>query len=300
VISWFWLFPIVVSASFLFRCLLLSIMSFILFFFALFSSSLAKTVTYNFDITWVNAAPDGFSRPVIGINKQWPLPTIEADLGDTVVVKTRNLLSNETTSIHFHGMHQVGTSPSDGPVGVSQCSIPPGGEYTYQFTASPAGTFWYHSHDKGQYPDGLRGQMIVHDRAWEKSLGVDEQIHYSVSDWYHEQMPILLHKFLSPDNPNGILPTPDALLVNDSATPPDIVFEPGKKYLLRIVNMAAVVCSSIQFRKWSFISYRDAVTDWWLTGVEDHDMTVVGIDGVHGKLRLPSAHVADGDTNTLR
>ena len=28
--------------------------------------SVAETVTYNWDITWVNAAPDGFSRPIIG------------------------------------------------------------------------------------------------------------------------------------------------------------------------------------------------------------------------------------------
>lgn len=34
--------------------------------------SSAKTVTYNFDIGWVTAAPDGYSRQVIGINGQWP------------------------------------------------------------------------------------------------------------------------------------------------------------------------------------------------------------------------------------
>jgi hypothetical protein len=32
----------------------------------------AKTVTYDFDIGWVTAAPDGYSRQVIGINGQWP------------------------------------------------------------------------------------------------------------------------------------------------------------------------------------------------------------------------------------
>jgi hypothetical protein len=39
-----------------------------LFFFALtFASySIAATVNYDWDITWVNVAPDGFSRPVIG------------------------------------------------------------------------------------------------------------------------------------------------------------------------------------------------------------------------------------------
>jgi iron transport multicopper oxidase len=30
------------------------------------SYSFAKTVEYNWDITWVYAAPDGFHRPVIG------------------------------------------------------------------------------------------------------------------------------------------------------------------------------------------------------------------------------------------
>lgn len=37
-----------------------------LFILALLSGSLAATVTYNWDINWVEAAPDGFKRPVIG------------------------------------------------------------------------------------------------------------------------------------------------------------------------------------------------------------------------------------------
>jgi iron transport multicopper oxidase len=35
---------------------------------ALAPLSLAKIVTYNWCIDWVRAAPDGFERPVIGIN----------------------------------------------------------------------------------------------------------------------------------------------------------------------------------------------------------------------------------------
>lgn len=143
----------------------------------------AKTVTYNFEIGWVNRCPDGYCRPVIGINNQWPIPTIEADEGDTIVVNTKNNLGNETTSLHFHGMYQAGTPQSDGPVGLTQCPIQPGSSYTYTFTASPAGTHWYHSHDRGQYPDGLRGLMIVHDPSWESSFGVEAQIPLTVSDW---------------------------------------------------------------------------------------------------------------------
>jgi iron transport multicopper oxidase len=98
-------------------------------------------------------------------------------------VNTHNSLGNETTSLHFHGMYQNGTAAYDGDVGVSQCPMSPGNSFTYTFTANPAGTFWYHSHDKGQYPDGLRGKMIVHDPEWEESLNIDEQIYLSMSDW---------------------------------------------------------------------------------------------------------------------
>jgi iron transport multicopper oxidase len=37
--------------------------------------------------------------------------------------------------------------------------------------------------DKGQYPDGLRAPMIVHDREFESKLGYDEEFTFSVSDW---------------------------------------------------------------------------------------------------------------------
>ncbi|KAF2713503.1 multicopper oxidase, partial [Pleomassaria siparia CBS 279.74] len=134
-------------------------MFYLLLFASYASFSLAKTVTYNFDIGWVRAAPDGFERPVIGVNGAWPNPTIEADVGDTIVVNTFNSLGNQSTSLHFHGMYQNETNAYDGGVGVAQCPISPGGFFTYTFKAEPAGTHWYHSHDKGQYPDGLRGIM---------------------------------------------------------------------------------------------------------------------------------------------
>jgi iron transport multicopper oxidase len=67
------------------------------------SHALAKTVTYNWEVGWVTACPDGFCRPVIGINGAWPCPTVDADLGDTMVLNVKNRLGNETTSIHGHG-----------------------------------------------------------------------------------------------------------------------------------------------------------------------------------------------------
>jgi iron transport multicopper oxidase len=35
------------------------------------SSTMGNTVTYDWNIEWMIAAPDGFARPVIGVNGQW-------------------------------------------------------------------------------------------------------------------------------------------------------------------------------------------------------------------------------------
>ena len=83
------------------------------------AGSLAKTVNYDWNVTWEFASPDGFGRPVIGINGEWPCPKIEADVGDLVTINLNNQLGNETTGLHFHGINQVSTNEMDGAVGVS-------------------------------------------------------------------------------------------------------------------------------------------------------------------------------------
>lgn len=102
-----------------------------------FSIALSATVTYDFEVGWVYANPDGLqTRPVIGINGKWPIPMIRATKGDQVVVNVKNSLGNETTSLHFHGLYQNGTTHMDGPASVSQCAIPAGHSFTYNFTVS--------------------------------------------------------------------------------------------------------------------------------------------------------------------
>jgi len=100
------------------------------------SVATAAVVSYDWHVTWVNAAPDGFSRPVIGIDNAWPCPKIEATVGDTVIVTIHNMLGNETTGLHFHGINQILTDEMDGPSGVTQCPVPPGSSITYKFIVS--------------------------------------------------------------------------------------------------------------------------------------------------------------------
>jgi len=52
---------------------------------------LADTVTFDWNIGWVTANPDGMAeRPVIGINGQWPLPLLNITKGDRVIVNVHN------------------------------------------------------------------------------------------------------------------------------------------------------------------------------------------------------------------
>lgn len=95
----------------------------------------AATVTYDFNVTWVRANPDGaFERSVVGINGQWPIPQVRVNKGDTLVANVNNQLGNESTSIHWHGIYQNGTTNMDGAIGVGQCEIAPGSSMTYNFT----------------------------------------------------------------------------------------------------------------------------------------------------------------------
>ncbi|RFU27203.1 hypothetical protein B7463_g9130, partial [Scytalidium lignicola] len=229
---------------------------------ALATVSLSATVTYDWDIGWVTAAPDGFSRPVIGVNGQWPCPPIEATVGDTVVVHLTNSLGNETTSLHFHGISQFGTQVMDGPSGVTQCPIPPGSNFTYTFNINSPGSYWYHSHDMGQYPDGLRGPLIVHDPNDPYIGQYDEELLLTTSDWYHDQTPLLIQQMLVPTNTQVLPPFPEAILLNDSSQA-TFKFTPGKTYKVRVISMAAFAATMLQF--------------------DSHTMRVIEVDGTYIK-----------------
>lgn len=116
----------------------LSLSNFLFGILALLSHGLlacAETVTFDWNITWVTANPDGQQeRPVIGINGQWPIPALNLTKGDRVIANVHNQLGNQSTSIHWHGFFQHGTAEMDGPQGVTQCGIAPGATFTYNFT----------------------------------------------------------------------------------------------------------------------------------------------------------------------
>ena len=92
-------------------------------------------------------------------NGQVPGPTIEARVGDTVVVRLKNSLA-EPTTIHWHGLRIP--AAMDGTE-VVQSPVAPGASFEYRFVVPDAGTFWYHSHtnETVQMERGLYGALIV-------------------------------------------------------------------------------------------------------------------------------------------
>ncbi|KKY27165.1 putative ferrooxidoreductase [Diplodia seriata] len=213
---------------------------------ALLASSLASAATVNLDwnVTWTTANPDGMmERPVIGINGNTPqLTVLNITKGDRVITKLTNGLGNETTSLHFHGFYQNGTNSMDGPPGADQ-----------------VGTYWYHSHTKGQYPDGFRQALIIQDPDSPYAGQYDDEFVISLSDWYHDQMPGLLKQFISVSNPTGAEPVPKAALINDTSDF-TLAVEPGKTYLVHLANVGAF-----------------AGQYFW---VEGHTMKIVEVDGI--------------------
>ena len=113
---------------------------------------------------------------------------------------------------------------------------------------------------KGQYPDGLRGPLIIHDPEFPYKDQYSQEVILTVSDWYHDQMPGLISFFISKANPTGAEPVPNSALFNDTQNL-TISVEPEKTYLFRMVNMGAFAGQYIWF--------------------EGHNITIVEVDGVY-------------------
>ena len=100
----------------------------------------------------------------LGYNKSWPGPRLTVTEGDKVRAIFKNNLK-ESTGVHFHGQRLP--NAMDGVPHITQEPIPPGGSFTYEFTARTPGSHMYHSHHNAtdQVGRGLLGAFIVQPKA---------------------------------------------------------------------------------------------------------------------------------------
>ncbi|KAL8055618.1 hypothetical protein ABFX02_04G067800 [Erythranthe guttata] len=151
------------------------------------SANSARTQHLKWSVEYMHWSPDGVESVVMGINGQFPGPTIRARAGDTINIELTNKLPTEGVVIHWHGIRQIGTPWADGTASISQCAINPGETFVYNFKVDKAGTYFYHGHYGMQRSAGLYGSLIV-----DVAEGEREIIHYNgafnilLTDWWHK------------------------------------------------------------------------------------------------------------------
>jgi FtsP/CotA-like multicopper oxidase with cupredoxin domain len=121
----------------------------------------------------------GTTTETWGANGPLLAPTLRASRGDEVMPRVANGLGEETTTIHWHGMHL----PAVADGGPHQ-TIAPGETWSPTWTIDqPAATLWYHPHPHPETEDqvyrGLVGMFILDDPEAEALALPDD---YGVDD----------------------------------------------------------------------------------------------------------------------
>ncbi|KAF2233008.1 multicopper oxidase [Viridothelium virens] len=224
---------------------------------------------YWLSVTETPLFPDGYLKPTgLVFNNTYPGPVLEACWGDTIRVHVTNFISTEGSTIHWHGIRQLGTNQMDGVNGVTQCPIAQNDTFTYQFLAQQYGHTWYHSHYQTQYSDGVMGGLVIHGPS---SANYDEAFSPAlINDWVHANSTDVLNQELVGGGPlaNSIVfngtgnfrcsdldpfccntaiakVRDNRCPVNTTGSPvpaggPFVkTFQYGKRYLLRLVNSSA-------------------------------------------------------------
>lgn len=173
----------------------------------------AKVRHHKWEVEYMFGSPDCQEHVVMGINGQFPGPTLRAQAGDTIVVELTNKLSTEGVVIHWHGIRQIGTPWADGTASISQCAINPGETFVYRFEVDKPGTYFYHGHLGMQRSAGLYGSLIVDVAKGEKEpFHYDGEFNLLLSDWWHQS--VHEQEVGLSSNPLRWIGEPQSLLIN--------------------------------------------------------------------------------------
>ncbi|KAF8161661.1 laccase [Crassisporium funariophilum] len=232
----------------------------------LISGAIAEALGPKANLHIVNSLikPDGFERSAVLAQGVHPAPLITGKKGDKFHINVVNSLSDATmlrsTSIHWHGIFQHGTTWADGPVGVSQCPIAPNNSFLYEFSVpDQAGTYWYHSHFGTQYCDGLRGPLVVYDPhdPFKSLYDVDdESTIITLGEWYHLQAPSITGAAIA-----------DSTLINGKGR-----YIGGPQVDLAVVNIQ-------HGRRYRFRLVSISCDPNYVFSIDGHPLTIIEVDG---------------------
>ncbi|KAL1465394.1 hypothetical protein WDU94_004972 [Cyamophila willieti] len=202
---------------------------------------------------------DGMKRAITIVNRQMPGPSVDVCVGDHVIVDLMNGLMEESTSIHWHGHHQVDSPYMDGVPHLTQCPVPPRTTFRYRFQADSPGTHFWHSHTGSQRGDGAFGAFIIrkpltrekHAHLYDHDL--PEHI-MEITDWSHMLGIEMFNAHHHSDGDNK----PPTILMNGKGrfkefrmgggnnvtyTPMEVfTVKKGHRYRFRIINAGYLNC----------------------------------------------------------
>ncbi|KAI9477159.1 Cupredoxin [Zychaea mexicana] len=243
-------------------------------------SAYAELRTFELNISRGSLNPDCYERGYTGllVNGQFPAPPIRVTKNDHVHVIIHNDVdSNHSTTIHYHGILQIGTPEADGVPGLTQVAIQPGETYHQRFQViDQTGTYYYHAH-LGLSDDTVSGPFIVYESedAWpskdnKKKLKdgpyeYDDERTLFLSEWWHQTEQERMD-YIMGTNYRGMVGA-DSYLINGKAVYsresgceyPTIDVEPQKVYRVRVIGGLTLAVVGVSFAR--------------------HNLTIIEVDG---------------------
>jgi FtsP/CotA-like multicopper oxidase with cupredoxin domain len=187
-----------------------------------------------------DSSPD---TAVWSYNGRLPGPEIRVRQGAPVRISLDNGLPQDTT-IHWHGVRVP--NAMDGAPAVTQPPIPPGGNFTYDFTPPDAGTYWYHphAHSAEQIGRGLMGAFIVEEPT---PLPVDREVVWLLGDWRLEPDASIASGFDNRMEGSMAGRVGNAVTIN-GRVPDRFSVRAGERLRLRLINAAPARIFGLEFR----------------------------------------------------
>jgi FtsP/CotA-like multicopper oxidase with cupredoxin domain len=133
----------------------------------------------------------------------------------------------------------------DGVPVITQPSVPPGGEFLYEFALPDAGTFFYHPHQRSyeQLGRGLAGALIVEERTPPK---VDRDVVWVLGSWSLERNASMRGDFGNFGEITHEGRIGNTVTIN-GRVPDEFAVRAGERVRLRLINAASARVFEIAF-----------------------------------------------------
>ncbi|KAJ6424866.1 hypothetical protein OIU84_025606 [Salix udensis] len=226
-------------------------------------------------------------KPIVTVNGRFPGPTLVAREDDTVLVKVVNHVKYNV-SIHWHGIRQLRTGWADGPAYITQCPIQPRQSFVYNFTITgQRGTLLWHAHILWLRATVHGAIVILPKRGVPYPFPTPHKEEIIIlGEWWKSDVEAVIDEATKSGRAPNVS---DAHTINGDPGPVsacssqggyNLPVQPGKTYMLRIIN--AALNEELFFQ------------------IAGHQLTVVEVDAAYVKpFKIDTIVIAPGQTTNV-